>query len=102
MGDNDGSLASGQETPLTRGLLAVLLYKAVEGDVTKGSANTPQFTDVSNIALYKSLAINSQEIFTQEARMNAQKAESDKGKNESYRYPMLSRIAQYWEKVFRK
>jgi len=49
----------------------------------------------------KSLAINSQEIFTQEAQMNAQKAESDKGKNDSYRYPMLTRIALHLKKLFR-
>ena len=50
----------------------------------------------------ESLAINSQEIFTQEARISAQKAESDKSKNDSYRYPMLRRIAGYMDRLLRK
>ena len=52
MADYDGSIASGQEIPLMRGMLAVIIYSAVDDDVTIVSAIDPQFTDVSGNASY--------------------------------------------------
>ena len=79
------------------------IYNMLETMLMDNTQAWEQFADgryVMRSQPDKSLVINSQQIFTQEAHIRAEKADSDKGKKDSNRHPMLTRALLYFKKLF--